>query len=53
MVLPKTKVMTVEIEKWLDDALEARYKKSGVSKKFQVNEALKEYLENKTVAKSV
>jgi hypothetical protein len=45
--------MTVEIERWMDDELEARQKKSGSSKRWQVNKALEFYLEKKTVAKSV
>ena len=47
MVLPKTKVMTVEIEKWMDDVMEAKQKKTGISKRFQVNEALKAHLGKK------
>lgn len=44
MVLPKTKVMTVEIDKWMDEEMEARQKRTGTTKRFQVNEALKAYL---------
>jgi hypothetical protein len=47
MVQPKTKLMTVEIEKWMDDALEKKQKRSGVSKRFQVNEALEAYIGKK------
>jgi hypothetical protein len=53
MIQPKTKIMTVEIEKWMDDALEARHKKSGVSKRWQVNKALELYLEKKDSGGSV
>lgn len=53
MVQPKTKVMTVEIERWMDEALEAKQKKSGISKRWQVNKALEIYLKNNTAAKSV
>ena len=52
MVTPKTKIMTVEIDKWMDDALEAKQKKSGISKRWQVNEALKSYLENKSASRA-
>ena len=44
MVKPKTKVMTVEIDTWMDEAMDEKQKKSGVSKRFQVNEALKAYI---------
>ena len=53
MVQPKTKLMTVEIDMWMDEAMERIQKKTGASKRFQVNAALKSALENKTVAKSV
>jgi hypothetical protein len=53
MIQPKTKIMTVEIEKWMDEDLEARQKKSGVSKRWQVNKALELYLEKKDSGGSV
>jgi hypothetical protein len=48
---PETKLLTVEIDKWMDEKMELRQKRAGVTKRYQVNQALKQYLDKKPVAK--